>query len=113
MSSVKVFEIEKEIARLLIDKLEHLEITPNRASEIARFTLSTLPEDLTDDQLEKIIPSLDDRYYELAGIVHQHLNKYENINKEETQQKASLLIKQGKLEEASTLLKEYFNNKIS
>lgn len=66
-----LFKLEQDIAKLLLDKLEHFEISFERASQIAKFILSHLPENLTDDQVRKILPSLDDEFVELVGIVHK------------------------------------------
>ena len=61
--------LRQEISNLLVKKLENLEMTPERASEIAQFIIKALPADLTDSQLEKILPSLDDEFFELAGRI--------------------------------------------
>lgn len=82
MSLSEVDDIEREIATLILDKLEHLQITPQHAAEIAKFTLANLPSTITKDDLVRILPTLDDQFIELSGIVHRHLLE---INRLKTQ----------------------------
>jgi len=79
-----LFQVEQEIAKLLLIKLEKFDITFDRASQIAKFILSHLPENLTDEQVMKIIPSLDDQFFELSELVHKHMLGYEEKYKEDT-----------------------------
>ena len=64
-----LFQLEQEVAQLLLTYLEKFNITFERASQIAAFILAHLPENMTDEQVMKILPSLDDEFIELAGIV--------------------------------------------
>ncbi|OGM23730.1 hypothetical protein A3D00_00820 [Candidatus Woesebacteria bacterium RIFCSPHIGHO2_02_FULL_38_9] len=91
--STLLFQLEKDIATLLLTKLEHFDLSFERASLIARFILSHLPEDITDEQLEKIIPSLDDEFVELAGIVNKYMLEFEEKNSEALTQEISELVK--------------------
>ncbi len=106
-----LFELEKEIARMLLVKLEHLDISLERASAIARFVLAHLPDDFTDEQVEKIIPSLDDEFWELSEIVHNHMQEYEEKYKQKVEGEIEDLIKHRHFEEAGKLAKDYFTNK--
>lgn len=105
--------LEKEIATLLLDKLEHMQITPERAAQIARFAIKSLPDTLTDKQATKLIPSLDDTFFELAAVVHKHLSVGEEDQRNKITQQAQDLIKKGHLEEATKLMKDYFSGKIT
>ena len=113
MTVILLTQIENEIARLLEEKLDKLEITPERATEISRFVLKTLPPNLTDAQVQAIIPSLDDHFTELASIVHKHMIEYEQAHKDLVLAKSRILLKKGHLGEASDLMKAYFAHKIS
>ena len=106
-----LFQLEQEIANLLLDKLEDFELSFERASKIAKFVLSHLPENLTDEQVMGILPSLDDQFFELAGIVHKHLSGYEDKYKDEVTEKVEDLIKHKHFEEASQLVSDYFKRK--
>jgi hypothetical protein len=112
MTSVIRDTLEKEIATLLLDKLEQVQITPERAAEIARFALTALPGTLTEDQAIKLIPSLDDRFVELASIVHKYLSKDEDSQRTKITQQAQDLINKGHMDQATQLMKEYFSGKI-
>ncbi len=112
MASEKLNQLELDIAKFLLEKLEHLEMTPERVSEIAQYVLKSLPNDLTDDKIDKIIPSLDDKFLELAEIVHQHLKERDEMNSNDIAGEAALMIKQGKIDEANELMKNYFIQKL-
>ena len=104
-----LLEVEKEIAQLLLEKLEHFDISLERASQIARFVLNTLPADLTDNQVRQIIPSLDDEFFELSEIVYKHMKDYEEEYKPFVLSEVRELIKHHHFEEANQLMKKYFN----
>lgn len=107
-----LFELEKEIAKLLLTKLEHFEISFERASQIAKFILAHLPDNLTDEQVVRIIPSLDDEFTELAGIVHKHMLDYEEKYKENVLKDVRDMIKHQHFQQASSQIYDYFNRKI-
>lgn len=107
-----LFQVEQEVARLLLERLEKYDITPERASQIAQFILSHLPENMTDEQVIKIIPSLDDQFTELAVIVHKHLLSYEEKYKNEAIKNMQDLIKHKHFLEASNMAFKYFEQKV-
>lgn len=107
-----LFKLEQDIAKLLLDKLEHFEISLERASQIAKFILAHLPENLTDEQVMQILPSLDDEFIELAGVVHKDLLEYEEKYKDEATKAISELIMHKHFDEANKLAKDYFQRKI-
>ena len=72
-----VNKLEHDIANVLLDKLEYSDMSFERASLIAKFVLAHLPENLTDAQLETILPTLDSEFIEIAGVVHRYMNEYE------------------------------------
>ena len=110
MKSELLFELEKEIAGLLLEKLEKMEITPERASRISKFVLSFLPENLTDEQVKNLIPKLDDQFFELSGIVLNHTKDYEK-DKGEAVKEIEGLLKQGEINEAQKLMTNYLQTK--
>ena len=101
-------QVEKEIAQLLLTKLEHLDISLERVSQIARFVLQTLPEDLTDEQVQEIIPKLDDEFYELVEIVNKHMSEYEEKYKPIILEEVRKLTQEGNFDQASKLMQDYF-----
>ena len=106
-----LFQLERDIATLLIDRLEHLELTLDRASQIAQFILAHLPDSLTDEQVLQIIPSLDDRFYELAGIVYKYLLSYEDKYQNVARIQLEELIRHKHFTDASKLASDYFKHK--
>ena len=111
-NSSLLFQLEQDIAKLLLAKLEHFEISLERASQIAKFILAHLPDNLTDEQVTKIIPSLDDEFTELAGIVHKHMLDYEEKYKNEVVENVQNLIKHHHFQEANSNISDYFNRKL-
>jgi len=107
-----LFQFEQDIAKLLLTKIEHFEISLERASQIAKFILAHLPDNLTDEQVLQIIPSLDDEFTELAGIVHKHILNYEEKYKNDVVKNVNDLIKHQYFQEASSQISDYFSRKI-
>src|SRR3989338_2186792 len=107
-----LFQVEQEIAKLLLVKLEKFDITFERASQIAKFILAHLPENMTDEQVMKIIPSLDDQFYELSEIVHKHMLGYEDKYKNETIKNLQEMMKHKHFQEASNMAFKYFEQKV-
>ena len=104
-------KLEKEIAELLLTKLEHLDIPLDRASAIAKFTLKSLPDGLTDDQVRQIIPKLDDEFVELADIVYKHMVEFEEkYKKPVVLDEVNELVKNKHFDQANKLMKDYFSN---
>lgn len=75
MTSKKLFDLQKETALFLLDKIEKLEITPERAAKIARHVSSLLKPNLTDEEVISLIPQLDKDLPELSVITQHHLTK--------------------------------------
>jgi len=102
-----LFRVEKEIVELLLEKLEHLEVSLDRAGKIAKFVLHVLPEGLSDEQIQQIIPKLDDEFFELSEIVNEHIKEYEEKYGPMVMEKVYELTRYGDFDEASRLMKEY------
>ncbi|OGG16029.1 hypothetical protein A3D78_01330 [Candidatus Gottesmanbacteria bacterium RIFCSPHIGHO2_02_FULL_39_14] len=108
-----IFKLERDVAKFLIDKLEHYNLSLEKASLIAKFILSHLPENLTDEQIIQILPTLDDSFVELAGVVHKYISEFEKIHKHEISLKIEDLIKHNHFDEANRLAEEYFQKKLT
>ena len=77
-------QLEAMIVTAIKNKLEHGEISGDRAKEIARIILDMLPENITPEQLAIIIPQLDDQIDELSDVVLTVLHdKDERLKSEE------------------------------
>ena len=67
-------KLESMIVQELQKKLMAGEITGDRAKEIAKIVLETVPENIAEEELVRIIATLDDKASELAGVVYQLLS---------------------------------------
>lgn len=106
------FQVEQDIAKLLIEKLEDQEITPEHAAQIARFAVKSISTQVTDQQMLNIIPKLDDEFTELASVVYKHLKKYEDRYKPQVEATVEELVKHGEFQKASDLMQQYFQRKL-
>lgn len=109
MGNSLLFDLERDIARLLLDRLKHLNISVERSAQIARFILLSLPNGITEQDVRKKLPMLDDKFNEIAGIISKYLEQEEKKSKTYTIETVHTLLENGKLEEASQLLHSYFN----
>lgn len=83
MPSDKVLQFERQVAQLLLTKLEHLQITQDRAAEISHYILTTFPEDLSDKAFQIQYQHLENKFTELSPLFHQLVA---NRDKAKTQQ---------------------------
>lgn len=86
-----VINLQKDIVQLLSDKVAASAMTSAQAAEIAKFVLTHVPENTTDEQLKNILPSLAAEHKELAGIVAAYIKRY-------TDQQQDAIIKQVELD---------------
>jgi hypothetical protein len=63
----KLVSLQKRISFTLLQKIEHDEISVERASEVAKQVLNIIPKSLADDKVELAIPKLE-AIPELKGI---------------------------------------------
>jgi hypothetical protein len=106
--STLLLQLEKDVATMLLTKLENRDLTFERASQIAKFILAHLPENMPDDQLEKIVPSLDDKFVELADIVDKYLMEFEQKEGETLSREISELLKNKHFDEAKDKIRDYW-----
>lgn len=99
-------EIEKEVLTILEERLQKGEMTAERAREIARYIVDHLKPNMTQDQVYQIAKNFDDHFPELIPIVIRVSNEYEDKIKKIVGDHAGKLIKQNKIDEASSLLKK-------
>lgn len=70
-------KIQADIVALITTKLQSGEMSQERAQKIAAVVLEKLPEDITKDDLYRVLPKLDDEFKELAEIVMPIMIEYE------------------------------------
>ena len=105
-------KFEKELTLFLQNKLEHEDVTKEKAAAIAAFVLVNLPKSLNDEQLIHILPSLDKEFIELTSLVNAYISAYTYENDKQLEETVHDLMKEGKLDEASSLMKSYFQKRI-
>lgn len=103
-------QLERNILDVIEEKLQKGQMDAERAKAIARMVLDALHPPLTLEQIYEIAPTLDDHFTELTSavlpVIHEHDEKIKSIVTEHAQK----LIKEGKIEEATNLLKKATNN---
>ncbi len=71
--------LRKKLESLIVKDLESQlvlgKITGDRAGEVARLVLEMVPENISHEELLKVIPLLDDKASELSGVVLQTLSE--------------------------------------
>ena len=105
-------KLELNILAIMEEKLRKGQLDVVRARTIARMVLDKLHPPLTLEQIYQIAPTLDDHFTELTGailpIIQEHDEKIKTIVTDHAQK----LIKQGKITEASEILRQATNKQI-
>ncbi len=99
-------QLERNILLIMEEKLQNGEMDADRARAIARMLLDKLHPPLTLEQIYKIAPTLDDHFTELVKAVLPVLQDHEEETKHIVSEHAEKLIKSGKFDEATTILKQ-------
>ncbi|MCA9382993.1 hypothetical protein KC909_01380 [Candidatus Dojkabacteria bacterium] len=99
-------KVQQEIVNIIKEKVEHGEMTEDRAKQIAQMVLEKLPEGMSYDTLMKVIPTLDDHFEELSQAVMPIMVEYEKRMKDIVGQKVTQLLEQGRLDEALNMTKK-------
>jgi len=92
--------VQNSIVDVISKGLEEGSITEDRAKEIAQVVLDKLPEDVTYEELMRIIPKLDDDFKELSAAVVPIMLEYESKMKDIINDRISSLLKNQKFSEA-------------
>ncbi len=87
MQNEDALTLRKKLEALIVDdlhkQLTNGEITGDRAAEVAELVLEMVPENITHDELLRVIPQLDDKASELSGVVFQILSEQDEKHKVE------------------------------
>lgn len=100
--NVKVLreKIQKDIVALITEKLKSGEMTQERAQKIAAAVLEQIPEDISYEELYRILPKLDDDFRELADIVVPVMIEYEQKLHKTIEDRVLKLVREQKFKEA-------------
>lgn len=99
-------KLEWDILAIIEEKLKNGEMDAARAKDIARMVLDKLHPPLTLEQIYEIAPTLDDHFKELAKAVLPIMREHEDKVREVVSAHAEKLIKEGKLAEATKIIKD-------
>lgn len=98
-------KVHTSIVDVITKGIENGTISDERAKEIARVVLERLPENISYDELIRIIPKLDDDFQELSTAIVPIMLEYETKLRTVVNEKISHLLKQQKFKEAHDLAK--------
>ncbi len=99
-------KLERDILVIIEQKLKNGQMDAVRAKDIARLVLTVLHPPLTLEQIFKIAPTLDEHFSELALAVLPIKQDEEERLRITVTEHTQRLIKLGKLDEASAVLKQ-------
>ena len=98
--------VHTSIVDVITNGLEEGTITEDRAKLIAKMVLAKLPDDITYEELIKIIPKLDDEFAELSGAVVPIMVEYEEKMKTIINERITDLLKAKKFKEAQKIARK-------
>ncbi len=87
-------KLEALIVKDLESQLTQGKITGDRAAEVAQLVLEMVPENISHDDLLKVIPQLDDKAFELSGVVYQILSEKDEQHKVDMMGKLRLSVQE-------------------
>jgi hypothetical protein len=105
--------IEKEVLVIIKDLAEKGQTPPERIQEMAKLTLELVKPGMTFEQLYHNAAKLDDQYSELAPVVVKLMREYEDKFHKKALESVSLLIKNGKYDDAQSMVKKVLQYKMN
>ncbi len=86
-------KLEALIVKELESQLTQGKITGDRAAEIAELVLAAVPENISHNELLKVIPQLDDKASELASVVFEILSERDELHRAEMIEKLRVSVR--------------------
>lgn len=105
-------KIEKEVLEIIEEKLKARQMNAQRAKEIAQYILQTLHPHMNINEIHSVAQSFDDHFPELVPVVVQVSQDYEDKVKKIVTEHVGNLLKQNKVDEAHTILKQALNKEV-
>lgn len=99
-------KIELDILKIIEEKLTNGQMDVERAKAIAQMVLLKLHPPLELEQIYQVVSTLDDEFAELSKVVLSVTHDHDKATAEIVATHAENLIKSGKFDEASTVLKQ-------
>ena len=105
-------KIELEILQIIEGKLLAQQMNAERAKEIAQYILESLHPHMDINQIYEIVQNFDDHFPELVPVVIDVTKDYDEKIKKAVTDHVGILLKQGKVNEASDLLKKALKREV-
>lgn len=105
-------KIADEIISIIEKKLTARQMDADRAREIARYIVDALQPNLTVEQMRKAVLNFDKRFSELLSVSLGQKNEYDDKIKDIVSNHVSVLLKDGKFDEAYNLVKKALNRDV-
>lgn len=105
--------IEKEVLVIIKDLAEKGQTPPERIQAMAKLTLELVKPGMTFEQLYRNAAQLDDQYSELAPVVVKLMREYEDKYHKKALESVSMMIKNGKYEDAQSMVKKVLQYKMA
>ena len=105
-------KIELEILEVIEHKLTARQMSAQRAREIAQHVLNSLRPHMDINQIHAIVQNFDDHFPELVPVVLEVSRDHDERIKKAVISHVGILLKQGKIDEANTILKQATNKQI-
>ena len=105
-------DIERKILAIFAERLSSGKLSAERSEEIAKAILEELKPHASLDNIYNAAQSLDQKFPELIPALLPVISDYETKVKALVLEHTKLLIQQGKIEEANTLLKKATENNL-
>lgn len=93
-------KVQSDIVNLITQKIKSGEMSQDRAQQIAAMVLEKVPENISREELLKVIPKLDDEFIELADVVVPIMTEYEKTIHKTIEEKVLKLVREKKFKEA-------------
>ena len=99
-------KVQKDVLDLISKKLKSGKMSQDRAKRIADMVIKKLPEDISYEEIMKVIPKLDDEFIELSEIVVPIMVEYEKKLHKYLEARVLELVRKGKYKEARNAAKK-------
>ncbi len=104
--------IEQEVLKIIADLAAKNDTPQDKIQALAQTTLNLIKPGMSLEQLYQAAVKLDDDHQELAPVVFQVMKAYEEKYEHKALEQVSQLVKNGKFDDASTLIKKVLEFKV-
>jgi hypothetical protein len=105
-------QIELEILKIIEDQLNSGQMDASHAQEIAQYVLQNLPENMTLNQIYKLVPKLSEQFSELNNATAPVIKEYEEKAKNIALPQIREMLQQGNFTAATQIVKQTLNREL-